>query len=639
MRLDGWGKELRKQVQKIILYILASSLLAASQWGAPAAWAQRLSEGTAPSDTSLSSTAKPATSSAERKLFVQTFLFGVLNDNGDHFTDQWGRGVRATSLELQWKQYEPEQGVYDWDYINHLRARLRSLKQQGWYVQLIPGVQYAPDWVFANYPGMHYINQYGEAYDPDPLTQGDFRVINAPFNPQARTLIAGYLEHVLTQSFPQSDPEYIFNSLRIGGGPQGELRYPPATWNGHNNSYWAFDAYAQDPAQIAAIPAAIAGWRPGVDPNPGTQGAGQLLVNPGFEISYPNYSQPGWTPDDEVKILYSHSAPHSGQNAMQLTLATPNRVHQFVRVEAGTNYRFGGWVKSGDGLGRPRLFAIQYGADHLAVPGAPFVKLESPLADWVYVEGSLTTSASTRFLKIELDGDRPGAFYFDDLWLAQEGATIQQSRSVETPVAFYDWYVQAMTAYQNWQIATLRQYYSGQIDVVYAGKGLQTRHIMGALTNDLLGDSWSETSSALYAGAVYERHIAALSDDGLLAIFLTGIEAEAEELVNDNSPYSSDWSAAHWLSALARRQGLSIWGENSGRNDAAGMWLAARRMHANGFSGLMWGFASQLYADPNADGYATIEDYQAVIAYYSNVQAIGLPFLVHGNSSSNVDAP
>ena len=48
-------------------------------------------------------------------------------------------------------------------------------------------------------------------------------------------------------------------------------------------------------------------------------------------------------------------------------------------------------------------------------------------------------------------------------------------------------------------------------------------------------------------------------------------------------------------------------------------------MHANGFQGLMWAFESELYADPNSDGYATIDEYEALIAAYSKLKVLYLP--------------
>jgi len=58
------------------------------------------------------------------------YLFGVINDQGAHYDDEWSRGVRATTLELQWKRYEPQEGVYDLAYINHLKDILRQLKDK-----------------------------------------------------------------------------------------------------------------------------------------------------------------------------------------------------------------------------------------------------------------------------------------------------------------------------------------------------------------------------------------------------------------------------------------------------------------------------------------------------------------------------
>ena len=87
--------------------------------------------------------------------------------------------------------------------------------------------------------------------------------------------------------------------------------------------------------------------------------------------------------------------------------------------------------------------------------------------------------------------------------------------------------------------------------------------------------------------------------------------------MDDNSPYPRDWSAARWLANLARAAGRPIWGENSGRNNFDQMKLTLTRMRVNGFSGIMWGFESELYADPNPNGYATMADYAGLIAAYN----------------------
>lgn len=553
-------------------------------------------------------------------------LFGVINDDGLHYNDQWARGVRATTFEFQWKLYEPQEGIYDQSYINHMKQILTDLKNQGWYVQMIPGYHYAPEWVFTNYQNVYYINQYGEQYNPNSVTQGDFRVINAPFNPQARALIAGYIQRIF-QDFDQNNPSYKFNSVRVGGGVQGELRYPPEVWNGHTNAYWAFDNAAQNPAVSGILPS-VQGWRPGIDPNPGSVNRGQLLVNPGFEQNHVNYGILGWSPDDQVTSELTSTDPHGGTRALKLTISSANRTHQYVRVSPGTTYNLSGWLKSGDGTGRARIFITQYDSNWVPVANAPFLKIQSRSLNWVQQTGTLTISPSTSVLKVEMDGDRAGTYYFDDLQLRRDGETNQQNRVIDVPLNFYDWYVQSMTNYQNWQISEIRKAYQGQLDIVYAGKGVRSYQIVDALTNDLRGDGWSERGSALYAAADYARHVDELSTYQNIALYVTGIEVPSSDQVNDSSPYPGDWSAARWLAQIARNHRLNIWGENTGRNNSQEMSLSIQRMRANGFVGFMWAIESELYASPNPNNYATIDDYESFIQTYANLKTILIPFAV-----------
>jgi hypothetical protein len=555
------------------------------------------------------------------------YLFGVLNDDGLHYEDEWQHGVRATNLELHWDRYEPSEGDFDWQYINHLRQIMVFLKTQGWYVQLVPGYHYIPEWVFAQHPDFYLINQYGEVYHPDPLLENDKKAMNTPFNPQARALVANYLEHLLTVSFPQDDPDYRFDSIRIGGGLQGELRYPPKDWNGHTNSYWAFDASAQNP-DISRIPENVVGWRPGIDPNPGTPGHGQLIVNPGFEDTHAYYPVYGWSPDDEVAATFDPQSPHSGNNALKISIESPHRVHQFVRVEPDSGYVVSAWLRSYDGIGQARLFLTQYDSNSDLIQASPFVKLESAATSWEYAEATLQTSASTRFLKVEVDGDRAGSYAFDDLQLKQVGETDQRSREISIPTAFYDWYIEKLTDFQNWQINEIRKYSDGQLDILYAGKGIQSKQIMGALTNDMAGDGWSEGLSALYAGTDFLRHVMGLTAQDGIALFVTGIDVESPDQVDDSSSSAGEWSAAHWIAHLGSSYGFPVWGENSGQDPVDKMWLSAQRMHENNFIGMMWGFEAELYADPNPNEYATIADYERVISFYNNLQLSFLPIII-----------
>lgn len=176
----------------------------------------------------------------------------------------------------------------------------------------------------------------------------------------------------------------------------------------------------------------------------------------------------------------------------------------------------------------------------------------------------MTTDASTHFIKIELDGSQPGSYYFDDLSLMRAGEVNTQARSISVPLSFYNWYVQAMTNYQNWQIDQVRKYFNGQLDLLYAGKGALPNLVMDALTNDLLGDGWSETNNALYGAALYDRHVAGLKSTTNLALYVTGFEDMPASSVNDASPYPGDWSAARsdrlpweepWSTSMGRKRG------------------------------------------------------------------------------------
>ena len=562
---------------------------------------QRMSPQSSHNKASQTSPAQRATQSH--------FLLGVMNDDGQHYADEWARGVRATTFELQWKRYEPQQGVYDTAYINSMKQLLTRLKAQGWYVQLVPGYHYAPDWVFTQYPNMFFVNQYSEAFNS--VNNTSMRVLNAPFNPQARSLIAGYIARIFQDLGSQ------FDSVRVGGGVLGELRYPPPEWNGHSNSYWAFDAHAQNAAE-SGIPAKVVGWKPGISQNPGSVGCGQLIVNPSFEQTHPYFPIPGWSLDDQVvaqtETLLGGTGVVGTSRALKVTVDAPYRVHQFVRVPPSTTYSFGGRLKSANGAGRARMLITQHDAGTHLIASAPLSKLETNATSWTNLTGTLTILAGTQYLKVELDGDRPGTFFFDDLWLKRAGETSLHDRDITVPLAFYDWYTQKLTDYQNWQIAEIRKHYGGQLDVVYAGKGLMPDHATDALTNDLRGDGWSERISALYEGTVFDRHVAGLSATDKIALYLTGIEDPSANEANDASPYPCHWSAARWIARLARSRGLPAWGENSGKDTAAALRLSVQRMLENGFLGLMWGFESELYANPNPNGYATIDDYASAVA-------------------------
>jgi hypothetical protein len=172
--------------------------------------------------------------------------FGVLQATAPRAAQERAAGVTVGALELNWSSYEPAPNQFDAGYAAQQRQRLDGLRGAGLSAVLDVGLQYPPAWVFNLDGNTRFVNQYGDAWHGGVSED----VPNAVFNPRVREAMATYIARVAAD-FGDS-----FYAVRAGGLLQNELRYPPATANGHANSYWAFDGNAQ-----AASP--VPGWRPG----------------------------------------------------------------------------------------------------------------------------------------------------------------------------------------------------------------------------------------------------------------------------------------------------------------------------------------------------------------------------------------
>jgi hypothetical protein len=173
--------------------------------------------------------------------------FGVLQASGAHLAEEARAGVTMLTLELAWKRYEPERGRFDERYVAEQRSRLASFCSAGFDVVLDAGLHYVPSWVFALDADAYYVNQYGDRFAP---AQTEDLVPNGVFDPEVRRAQAAYLARV------RADFCDCFYAVRVGAGQAGEVTYPSAVYNGHGNSFWAFDGHAQ-----ATSP--VPGWRPG----------------------------------------------------------------------------------------------------------------------------------------------------------------------------------------------------------------------------------------------------------------------------------------------------------------------------------------------------------------------------------------
>jgi len=172
--------------------------------------------------------------------------FGILQTTGAHATEERAAGVTVGTLDLNWSAYQPAQGQVSSSYVSSMRSRLASLRSAGLNVVLDVGMQYPPAWIFNVSPNTRFVNQYGDVWHGS-LSED---VPNSVFDSTVRGYEAQYIAQVA------ADFGDVFYAVRSGGLLQDELRYPPATYNGHSNSYWAFDGAAQAQSPVP-------GWKPG----------------------------------------------------------------------------------------------------------------------------------------------------------------------------------------------------------------------------------------------------------------------------------------------------------------------------------------------------------------------------------------
>lgn len=167
-------------------------------------------------------------------------LFGTLLTDPAHAQQEYAAGIRIVHLELGWSAYEPHDNQFSARYMEQVRAKLAAYRQAGCQVVLGTGLQYPPKWLF-ELPGSRYVNQDGVAVP---------RIANLTFSPVLRQRAERFLARVA------QDLGTDFCAVRVGSGGSIECFYPAWDAADTRNSYWAFDANAQ---QHCPFP----GWKPG----------------------------------------------------------------------------------------------------------------------------------------------------------------------------------------------------------------------------------------------------------------------------------------------------------------------------------------------------------------------------------------
>jgi hypothetical protein len=178
-------------------------------------------------------------------------ILGVLGVSGNFYKTEATSGINAVTLSVTWDEAEPTKGALSASYMAQIQARITAARAAGLKVILDPGLHFPPAWVFALPGGTRFVNQYGDIFTGPGASGND--VANAITNGNVRAAEGTYLSLLGAQIRAGS-----IIAVREGGGPLGELRYPKGDYDGHTNSYWAYDASTQ-----ATLPSSVQGWTPG----------------------------------------------------------------------------------------------------------------------------------------------------------------------------------------------------------------------------------------------------------------------------------------------------------------------------------------------------------------------------------------
>lgn len=175
---------------------------------------------------------------------------------------------------------------------------------------------------------------------------------------------------------------------------------------------------------------------------------------------------------------------------------------------------------------------------------------------------------------------------------------------------FVNWYLNSLTEYQTWQIATVRAHYGGLLMVLYPSWGIRPGQLDRAIAANLNGSTSAELNGEVQRGYDFNRQVAAISDAHVV-VTTTWLNADATA---DSGADARYWSPVKYLASLAAAHPLRLrtFGENTGWDDRADMDRAAAQMERHKLLGLLWFREDQLYSG----SYATFVDYVEVIRAY-----------------------
>lgn len=185
---------------------------------------------------------------------------------------------------------------------------------------------------------------------------------------------------------------------------------------------------------------------------------------------------------------------------------------------------------------------------------------------------------------------------------------------------FLNFYLNDLVDFQNWQITTVRQHYSGPLMMLYPSWGMRPGDFMAAVNANLNGSTSAEMNGEVQRGYDFSRQVAAISDAKVI-VTTTWLDANS---TGDDSPDVHFWSPVKYLAYLARSNPLSLalFGENTGQGSPVAMEQSAAQMQRYGLIGMLWYNEAELFSG----AFAGLSDYQQIINRYSPSQTY-LPFV------------
>lgn len=285
-------------------------------------------------------------------------------------------------------------------------------------------------------------------------------------------------------------------------------------------------------------------------------------------------------------------------------------------------------------LGLGNFAAVRVGtsdAGELGYPSPTTATPQNPQSYWAFDTAAQTGSGLSRGLS---PSPLPG-------WVPGTATWRNQPVTPGQVTGWFRWYDRALASAVTWQIDLLRHLrYTGDIHIPLAGRGVLPPDLQVALRARL--DGTGDRDGSLQRGMDYPDQLPIIAAaattpraEGVVSVDVTGVDDvtavrarhiqppqdtchPADEHTDFTAtPDLTSWSSTRWTTAVARRSGLSVLGENPGPPTAPTTGgspdsdsLVKQLLHAPRYAAdchltaLLWAFEDDLFPDVTIDDYA-----------------------------------